>query len=115
MLLTGLIFAVRLAAGISFWSWQVDKFALSLPAEGTIRVKSAGCPRWQEGHALPLVRSACSGKRRCSFLYDARDFVDKDCGQGFRIEWSCSKDGPLQKVSSPRDPEPGTKIVLSYK
>jgi hypothetical protein len=113
MLLVGTIFDVLLVVDVSYWGWQVDKFALQAPAEDTIHAKSAGCPMWDCGHALPLVISACSGQRRCSFLYNARDFVDKNCSDGFRVEWTRSKGRLLHSLSSPPDPGLGTRIQLS--
>ena len=106
-------YAALLAVGFGLWMWQVDRFALRVPAEGTIHVQNAYCRDFDNVAVLPTVRSACSGERQCTFAFDPRDFHNEICGDRFQIEWTCSKDGPRRHASSPPEPKPGTKIRLS--
>jgi hypothetical protein len=105
------------AIGFAGWVWSLES-SIETPLSGTIDVTGAS---WGENcgapkeNALQWVRSACSGKRECHFVFDWRLLGNPapPCTKQFSIEWKCSADGPAHKALFRSELAPGTIVPLS--
>jgi hypothetical protein len=104
---------------VGFWGWahSLTSVAVAEPAEGTINVMSAsfgancGAPN---DNVLQYVRSACSGKQECTYVFDWREIGDPTgtCSKEFQVEWKCSQGGPIESRVVP-DPAQGASVPLT--
>jgi hypothetical protein len=111
--------ATLTAIGFTGWGWFLES-AIQMPADGAINVVSAS---WAENcgapkdNVLQWVRSACSGKRKCNFIFDWRMLGNPApaCAKHLDVEWKCSLGGQIfhYSPSSDADPAQGTILPLS--
>jgi hypothetical protein len=102
-----------------FWGWanSLTSIAVAEPAEGTISVVSASfgtnCGASKD-NALQYVRSACTGKRQCTYSFDWREIGNpaRTCAKQFQVEWTCSRSGSILSLRLPPDPLQGTPVSL---
>jgi hypothetical protein len=105
------------ALGFVGWIWSLEA-AIEVPPSGTIDVTGAS---WGDNcgaatdNALQWVRSACSGKRQCRFVFDWRLLGNPapPCTKAFSVTWKCSADGPAHSALFRSHLPPGTIVPLS--
>jgi len=103
------ILAAFTIVGFAGWVWYIRHVAVKAPADGTINVISAtfgencGVPK---DNILQWVRSACSGKGQCNFVFDYLLLGNPAprCNKQVRIEWKCAANGPTHDVGAESDP-----------
>ena len=111
-----LLLALFIFIAFSGWFFYLRSVIVK-ETDGMINVVNAtfgGNCYGSENNLRPWIRSACSGKKSCSFILDDRllGYSRANCNRQVRIEWKCYNSGPIFLLDETPNNAHGTQIQL---